>query len=339
MDFRPVLDLRMTNEQVEKLIFYNPPIKEILEEITKFTVTENGKLERPAYFTGIDLNQAFLQIKVQSQSRKIHSFISPEGQKLTFTRLPYGNRVSPGIFSTIINRLFSPMRSKGGLTYYLDDLLIFSTSPTQHIKQLDQVLEILIENNLSCSTKKTLIMQSSIKHLGVIISSEGISVPDSVNLTLDKLAVKPIKTVKQLQALLGMLNFWRNFIKNFALRSANLRRLTQKGVVFNFDKKCKDEQLDLINALRHAPTLQPVNPNKCLWLLVDSSKDGVGFAICQSQADDEDEKQVAKELAQLRKGETTLKPIFFYSYATSQRLNGMEVRPLNSGALGKLFRH
>ena len=319
LDFRPCLDLRLCNEQVEKFIFYNPPTKEILEEITRFTVAENGKLERPTYFTGVDLNQAFMQIKVQPQSRKIHSFISPQGQKLTFTRIPYGNRVSPAIFSTIINRLFSPMRSKGGLTYYLDDLLIFSTSPSQHIKQIDQVLEILIENNLTCSTKKTLLMQSSIKHLGVIINSEGISVPESLNSVLDKLAVKPIKTVKQLQSLLGMLNFWRNFIKNFALRSGNLRRLTQKGVKFDFDDKCKEEQRDLINALRHAPTLSPVNPNKSIWLLVDSSKDGIGYSVCQSLADVEDEKQVAKELAQLRKGETTLKPIFFYSYATSKQ--------------------
>ena len=136
-----------------------------------------------------------------------------------------------------MNRLYSQIRSKGGLTFYLDELLIYSTSAKQHITQIDQVLEILIENNLTCSTKKTLLMQSTIKHLGVIISAGGISVPDSVNLTLDKLAVKPIKTVKHLQSLLGMLNFWRNCIKNFALRSANLRRLTQKDVPFDFDKK------------------------------------------------------------------------------------------------------
>ena len=69
LDFRPCLDLRKTNEEVKKLIFYNPPIKEILEEITKFTVSENGKLERASYFTGIDLKQAFMQVKIQKASK------------------------------------------------------------------------------------------------------------------------------------------------------------------------------------------------------------------------------------------------------------------------------
>ena len=97
-----------------------------------------------------------MQIKVQKASRPIHSFISPDGQKLQFSRLPFGNRVSGGIFSTIINRLFSPLKSLGSLSFYVDDLLILSTTAKQHITQIDQVMEILIENNSTCSTKKTI---------------------------------------------------------------------------------------------------------------------------------------------------------------------------------------
>ena len=335
LDFRPCLDQRGSNQAIEKRIFYNPPVKQIIEEITKYTVDENGDFKRAAYFTGIDLNQAFMQIKVKKESRHIQSFIAPNGQKWMLNRLAYGNRNSPAIFAQIIDRIFAPLRNESKLNFYMDDILLYSTSITDHIKQIDKVLEILIENNLTCSTKKTLFMQTTIKHLGVIISPEGISVPDSVNLTLDKLAIKPIKTVKQVQSLLGMLNFWRNFIKNFALRSENLRKLTQKGTTFNFDQKCKDEQADLINALRHPPTLSPVDPRKSLWLLVDASKAGVGFTVAQTQADIEDDKQIARELANLRKGATTLKPIFFYSYATTKQTALYPATSLELWGLGK----
>ena len=53
---------------IEKNIFYTPPIKEIIEEITNYTVDENGELKRASYYTGIDLNQAFLQIKIKKES-------------------------------------------------------------------------------------------------------------------------------------------------------------------------------------------------------------------------------------------------------------------------------
>ena len=98
-----------------------------------------------------------------------------------------------------------------------------------------------------------------------------------------------------------------------------MRKLTQKGIKFDFDDKCKEEQKDLINALWQAPTLAPVNPNRSIWLTVDSSQDDIGNSVCQSIVEVEDKKQVAKELAQLRKGETTLKQILFYSYATSKQ--------------------
>jgi len=51
------------------------------------------------------------------------------------------------------------------------------------------------------------------------------------------------------------------------------------------------ERADVINALRNAPALQQIAPNKPIWLLVDSSKAGVGFTVAQSAPESTDSKK------------------------------------------------
>jgi hypothetical protein len=322
--YRPVIDMRGVNQLLLKHVVFTPPTREIIDEIVKYS--DDNPPQRAKYFSTFDLFQGFMQIKLKpGLSRHITGFIAPSGRKMEMTRIPFGSSVSVGIFSSIMERLFAPMKAKGGLSYYVDDLITYTATPSEHLQKIDEVLEILIENDLRCSTKKTFFMFTEIRHLGVNIGPQGVSVPEEVTRTLDKLETKPIKTVKQLLGLLGYLNFWRLHIKNLALRTENMRKLTQKGVPFHFDEACQRERIDVINALRNAPTLQPIAPNKPIWLIIDSSKAGVGFTVAQSAPESTDsEKDIARELAQLRRGAPSLRPVYHLSYATgnAQKMYG-----------------
>jgi len=71
-----------------------------------------------------------------------------------------------------------------------------------------------------------------------------------------------------------------------------MRKLTEKDVPFHFSEECQNERADVINALRNAPTLQPIAPNKPIWLLVDCSKAGVGFIVARSAPESADSEKI-----------------------------------------------
>jgi transposase InsO family protein len=189
----------------------------------------------------------------------------------------------------------------------------------RHILQkLSEFLQILIDNDLKCSVTKSFWMHDRIRYLGLDIGPEGISVPAEVSRTLDKMATVQIKTKKQILSFLGFFAFWRIFLPNLAQRTRHLREASRRDVPFAFTPECEAERQDLIAGLRNVAPLQPIFPDRPLWLIVDSSRDGVGISICQEdQSTAGDPNAVKKQLDNLRKGAPTLRPIRHISYAAT----------------------
>lgn len=61
------------------------------------------------------------------------------------------------------------------LLIYLDDILVFSKSIEEHFNRLDIVFSKLKQNGLKMKPSKCRFFQKSVKYLGHIVSSEGIS--------------------------------------------------------------------------------------------------------------------------------------------------------------------
>ena len=80
-------DFKMTVNPVSKLDKY--PIPRV-EDI--FATLEKGK-----FFTKLDLSQAYLQLPLDSESRK-YMVINTHKGLFRYTRLPYGVASAPGIF-------------------------------------------------------------------------------------------------------------------------------------------------------------------------------------------------------------------------------------------------
>jgi Reverse transcriptase (RNA-dependent DNA polymerase)/RNase H-like domain found in reverse transcriptase len=247
-------------------------------------------------------------------SRESTSFTSPEGERLCFTKLPFGHHLSSAMFLSVMNRVFGPMRSRGSLCYYIDDCIIHTISAELQIQKIDEFLCLLIENDLKCSVAKSHLMATSIKYLGVCIDKNGINVPKEITRTLDKLESAKLTTPKQVMALLGYFNFWKNHIANLAQRTYHLRQLTKKNVPFRFTTECQAERSDVINCLRSTNTLQAISPNEPLWCFVDSSYKGIGVTWAQTSQSQDDSKSVEQELTQIRRGHPTLKPVLHQSW-------------------------
>ena len=177
--YRAVLDMRLLNLKIEPFVVYTPSPNELLDKIAKFT-KENGEDDekRACWFSTTDIHSAFLQLGLKPGiSRTCTSFQSPSGEKYCMKRVPFGMRTSSAYFLTVLNRVLAPMRHRAGLSFYCDDVIIYTSTISGHLALLDQMLSLLIDNDLKCSVSKSYFLYTSIDYLGRTISKDGISIP------------------------------------------------------------------------------------------------------------------------------------------------------------------
>ncbi|GFS04859.1 polyprotein, partial [Elysia marginata] len=122
---------------------------------------------------------------------------------------------------------------------------------------------------------------SRINFLGHIISADGVT-PDPKNVQPILDAPTP-KTLKQGQSLLGMVNYYHDFIKNLSTTAEPLRRLTRKGVKFHWSTECSQafERLksDIAGEVRNFI----FDPNAPTFFTTDASDVGLGAVLNQRQ--------------------------------------------------------
>lgn len=164
------------------------------------------------YLSSIDLTQGFLQVSLKKESRKYVAFTF-NGANYAYQRLPFGLKTSSATFIKAMSHIF-----KGHfdtfMTTYVDDILIFSKSVEDHINHVSMVLDRLAEYGATIKLSKCKFFQSEINFLGYIISANGITMdPEKVNKILE---LKDPKNVKELQSVLGLMNYYRCFHHNYS---------------------------------------------------------------------------------------------------------------------------
>ena len=97
---------------------------------------------------------------------------------------------------------------------YLDDIIIYSSTPEEHLEHIKTVFEKLCHAKLSMKLSKCHFFTKEIQYLGHILSIEGIKpVPAKTEAIR---AIHPPVNPKQVCAFLGLVGYYRKFIKNFA---------------------------------------------------------------------------------------------------------------------------
>ncbi|UYV80723.1 hypothetical protein LAZ67_19001539 [Cordylochernes scorpioides] len=194
-----------------------------------------------------------------------------------YTRMPYGLSSAPEIFQRIIHQLYLGVPN---VVTYMDDVLIYSDSETEHLKILGQVLEIARENGLKFVKTKTQLMQPSVRYLGHIVSTEGIRPLESkVKAILDM--PRP-QDKKALQRFLGMVTYLAKFLPNLSDKTANMRLLLRKNEPWVWNDLRDRDYRDLKLQLTSAPCLRHFDPKLDIEISTDASSNGLG-AVLQQQ--------------------------------------------------------
>ena len=107
---------------------------------------------------------------------------------------------------------------------YLDDIIIFSKDPNDHIKRLEGVFEKLAQASLKLKPSKCEFFKARLKYLGHIVSLEGIATDPAKIETVQNWPVP--KMVTDVCSFTGFTNYYCKFIKSYAKIACPLHELT-----------------------------------------------------------------------------------------------------------------
>ena len=132
-----------------------------------------------------------------------------------------------------MNLIFESLIDGGHVVVYLDDILIFTEDITSLSELTDAVLSVLEQHDLYLKPEKCTFAQTSVEYLGIVISNGQVSMDPA---KVAGVAEWPTpRTLKELQAFLGLCNFYRRFIENYSTIARPLFNLTKKDTPFIWD--------------------------------------------------------------------------------------------------------
>ncbi len=118
-----------------------------------------------AFVTKIDLLKGYWQVPLTERAKEISAFVTPD-HFLNYTVMAFGLRNAPATFQRLVNRVIEGMRN---VEAYLDDLVIYSASWSEHIKQLDTLFNRLSCANLTVNLAKCEFGRATVTYLGKIV--------------------------------------------------------------------------------------------------------------------------------------------------------------------------
>lgn len=199
---RLCLDSRKLNAVTKRDAYPLPHINRIL-----------GRFTNTKFLSKIDLSDAFWQIELTEDSKEKTAFSIPSRGHFQFVVMPFGLHNAPQTQCRLMDRVLG-VDLEPSVFVYLDDIIISSGSFDEHIKLLKIVAERLNKAGLTINLNKSCFLKKSIKYLGYIVSEGGLqSDPEKVEAIVNF----PIPTNrKEVRRFIGMANWYRRFIHNFA---------------------------------------------------------------------------------------------------------------------------
>ena len=267
-EYRFAIDYRELNKVTEPMSFPIPNLNDVFDTLAD---------SEAEIFSICDLRSGFHQVPLCPSTAEKASFITHQGV-FTPTRLSFGLMNSPACFQNLMSKVLKDLNWKIALVY-IDDILIFSKNFDQHLHHLDQVFQNLRAANLTMHPGKCKFAVREIKYLGHIVSKQGIKVDPGKFSAIETYPVP--KSVKNVRAFVGMAQYYRRYIKDFAKIALPLNKLLRKDVNFQWTRECQEAFDTLKKTLITAPVLAFAQFDKPFILATDSSDESIGYVLSQ----------------------------------------------------------
>ena len=296
-------DFRALNAKTIKDAYEIPRIHDLLN------VVQGMK-----WVTSLDMAWSYWQTDIRQSDQAKTAFSVGHLGHFQWKKMAFGLCNAPASQQKLMSRVLKGLLMKCCVVY-LDDVLIFSNSFEQHLKDVQMVMDRLVSAGLKIKPGKCEFFKKSVKFLGHIVSEDGIKTsPEYV----ESVSNYPTPTSpKDIERFLGLAGFYRRFIKDYSAIAQPLSELLE-GRQTGRGKKQKrkpsegkfewgDRQQKAFDTLKHhlttAPVLQYPDFSRRFIVRTDASGLGLGAVLCQEDDHSRKVHVVAYASRSLRKGE------------------------------------
>ena len=263
----PCQDYRFLNEWTIKNAYPIPLILEIMD-----------KLKGAKYFTKLDIRWGYNNIRIREGDEWKAAFKTNQGL-FGPTVMFFSMCNSPATFQSMMDSIFIEEVEEGVTIVYMDDILIYVTTPELLEKYTKRVLQKLQDHDLFLKAKKCEFNKTKMEYLGFVVEEGKIST-DPVK--VKGFADWPIPTcVKDIRSFLGFGNFYWKFIPGFSTLAAPLNALLKKDTTFHWMEETQQSFDSLKQKLTSSLVLMIPDQTWPFQIECDASKYASGAVLTQ----------------------------------------------------------
>ena len=208
------VDYRRLNIHTSRDVFPLPSIEANIARLAKSKI-----------FSTLDGAGAFHVIPIRKRDRKKTAFSTPWGL-FQYRKMPFGLCNGPASYSRLVQLMLHGIPPSMAMPY-LDDIIVHSTTPEEHLAYLEVVLEAHRHGGLKLQPAKCELFRYIVNYLGHRVSGDGVQTQPGIMQRVKEWTFP--KNKSDLRVFLGLANYYRKFVKGFSGIASPLTELTGKG--------------------------------------------------------------------------------------------------------------
>ena len=263
-DPRLVIDYTALNDRIDNVSFPMRKTEDILERFRDYR-----------FFGKLDLRSAYHQIALQPEACYLTAFATPRGL-YEFTRVPYGIKTAPQYFTMALSTALRPVPDQDS---YIDDIVFGGATPEEYLRTLRDLFSVLRKHSLKLKPSKCILGATELNFLGHVVDKDTIRPCPTRKAGIATLVLP--KSKAQLHSFLGLANYLRKFVPNYAALAKPLFALITPSARFAWTPPTEQAFHLLKQKLTEAAPLYHLDPSCPLVLRTDASLVGVGAVLLQ----------------------------------------------------------
>jgi len=265
---RPCIDYRLVNAVTHKDAYPLPRTQDCLDAVAGASI-----------FSTLDITSAYNQVPVKKEDVQKTAFVTKKGL-FEFTTMPFGLCNAPATFQRLMEICLR------GLAWvicliYLDDCIVYARDFLDHLARLKLVFQRIRLAGLKLKPSKCHLLKSKVTFLGHVVSEEGV-LPNPQN--TEKVMKWPVpKTVTEVRSFLGLVNYYRRFVRGHSEIVRPLVNLVKKNESFQWTEACT-EAFEKLKKILVSPDVMAHPLDDGMYILdTDACDVSIGAVLSQVQ--------------------------------------------------------